>query len=127
MPLVRCPECCREFQVLREDLNCIIECAVCDAHFGPVLPPARVLIPADECVEDWSAGGSSTRRSFPRELKPKPRTRVLPILLGTLVGLAATGAILGALYLVLISSRPAGTVEKPSPAPGRTARPGARP
>jgi hypothetical protein len=127
MPLVRCPDCLRDIEVSQADLSLIIECAACDARFGPIVPPARVSNRTDESPEDSEVGEPSKRIPRQKVFKPKPRTRVLPILLGTVCGLAATGAILGAMYLVLTATRPASAVDKPPPAPERTARPGSRP
>jgi hypothetical protein len=117
MPLVRCPDCLRNITVSQEDLTRVIECSVCEARFGPLIarphdappptpPPAPpqpppASAPDEETKEVGTKADPTDRRVRPKRLKPKERTQILPIVVGVLLGLTATAAVLGAIYVLI--------------------------
>ena len=139
MPLVRCPDCCRDIEVSREELAGVIECATCEARFGPLLrltapasPPQSAPpppTPATDHVETASSpvdAAALHRRG--RRIKPKSLTRFLPIVLGILLGLGGTAAVAGSIYLALkygqtaVAPEPSGATA-PASASKRPAQP----
>jgi hypothetical protein len=105
MPIARCPDCCRDITLAHEDLTRIIECSVCYARFGPLVTPTFVPPPPPPDVADEEVYGdgdvSDQQRVRPKRFKPKPRTRVWPIVLGVGLGLSSTAALLGAIYVLI--------------------------
>jgi hypothetical protein len=109
MPLVRCPDCCRDFEVSQDELASVIECAACEARFGPLVPrpaaappappPAKPRTDPDEIDGGFADPTAPDRRG--RRIKPKSMTRFLPILLGILLGLGGTAAVAGSIYIAL--------------------------
>jgi hypothetical protein len=133
MPLVRCPDCLREITLSQDDLTRVIECSACAARFGPLLvTPAPPPPPGDWMPEERpTSGDSDTDRPDkavrPKRFKPKPRTRVVPVLAGTFIGLGATAALLVAIWLVMhanasSSGHSGGSTEKAPATTPRTAR-----
>jgi hypothetical protein len=121
MPLVRCPDCGREIEVSREDLSSVIECAICEARFGPLLPRAptsplhAALAATENSNEDYVTERMLPRSGVrPKRQKAKPRLRVLPILLGIVVGAGATAALAFSIYAALKYAQP--VAEKANPA-----------
>jgi hypothetical protein len=112
MPVVRCPDCFRNIPVSEADLSSVIECSVCEARFGPITPPDSSRTPpappppplpppvvANE--EEPTHKAPSKRRIRPTQPEDKPRTRVVPVLVGTALGLGATAALALAIYVLI--------------------------
>ena len=112
MPVVRCPDCFREINLSQEDLSRIIECSVCEARFGPLAPappppPPPPAPPPPRRTEDDEDKVPHTDPSRPRtrgkRVQPKSMTRFLPIVFGILLGLGASAALIGAIYVLITS------------------------
>jgi hypothetical protein len=129
MPLVRCPDCSRDIEVSQDDLAGIIECAACEARFGPLIrrPGTPVPPPPGAPATDFEDAGApwvdplAPRR---KRVKPKSVIRFLPILLGVLIGLGGTAAVAGAIYAALKYGLPAGAPDsaRKTPAAGPAQR-----
>jgi hypothetical protein len=128
MPRVRCPDCGRDIEVSRDDLFLIIECAVCDARFGPLIQrlPESPLHAALASAKQFEG-------EIPAEvLAPAPRIRrkrvrarsrfyLLPVLLGIAVGAVFTATLAFAVYSAIkyAQASPAPDVSRTAPATHR--------
>jgi hypothetical protein len=115
----------RDIELTDEDLTRVIECSVCEARFGPLVPPPPVRIapppppppPAPAAPVDPAA---SKPRIRVKKTKPKPRTRILPIVLGVFLGLAGTAAMLGAVFVMVRHLQQPGAINSPPATPARS-------
>jgi hypothetical protein len=111
MPVVRCPDCFREITLSPEDMSRVIECSTCEARFGPLAPPPPPSAapppppapPAEVDEDDSIDADPSKPRVRRKRVKPKSGAHWLPIVLGIFIGLAASAALIGAIYVLVVS------------------------
>ncbi len=111
MPQVRCPDCFQDVTVMHHELARVIKCPVCEAEIGPLIsappgsPPAPrpAFPPASEVAELPPVESTPKTRLKGKRVKPKTAMRFVPILLGIVIGLGGTAALLGAIYVLIAS------------------------
>jgi uncharacterized protein (TIGR03067 family) len=123
---VKCPDCSREIVLSDDDLLLVIECAACEARFGPIMipvdgalaPPPRAPLPVPAAPAEPKRGyvaepqrsdepdepppNHARPRKRPRKRKRAPQKRsILPVVLLILATLGGTLTIAGAGYWVI--------------------------
>lgn len=132
MPQVKCPDCFRMITVSQDDLTKIIECALCDGRFGPLVQvadapaappptPPKHVEPTLIVAEMADDAHLRPTRLKPEPPPPKPSGGLLPTILGLEAALICTLAI----AVTVVALFKFGAFDRPAepPAPAATAQP----